>query len=147
MGLDMYLHKKVYIGANYEHRNVKGIVDISIKEKKIEIPFNEISEISLTKAYWRKANQIHAWFVENVQDDVDDCRGYEVSGKQLLQLVDICKEVLKDKSKASELLPVSEGFFFGGNEYDEYYFSDVQDTIDQLKDIDKDSYYSYHSSW
>ena len=48
--------------------------------------------------YWRKANQIHAWFVENVQNGCDDCKAYEVSEEQLEELLDICKRV-KDASK------------------------------------------------
>jgi hypothetical protein len=30
-------------------------------------------------AYWRKANQIHNWFVKNVQNGQDNCMPYEVS--------------------------------------------------------------------
>ncbi len=48
--------------------------------------------------YWRKANQIHAWFVKNVQNGYDDCKEYEVSEEQLEELLDICKRV-KDSSK------------------------------------------------
>lgn len=43
---------------------------------------------------WRKANHIHQWFVENVQDGNDDCGMYEVTKEQLEELLDICKEVL-----------------------------------------------------
>lgn len=43
--------------------------------------------------YWRKANQIHKWFVENVQDYEDDCDIYEVSEKQLKELLDTCESV------------------------------------------------------
>ena len=43
--------------------------------------------------YWRKANQIHNWFVENVQDGIDDCGTYEVTEKQLVDLLNTCKEV------------------------------------------------------
>ena len=48
--------------------------------------------------YWRKANQIHHWFVENVQDGEDDCGDYEVSVEQLKYLLDICK-LIKNKCK------------------------------------------------
>ena len=43
--------------------------------------------------YWRKANQIHNWFVENVQDGLDDCGTYEVTKAQLINLLNVCKEV------------------------------------------------------
>lgn len=45
--------------------------------------------------YWRKANEIHNWFVENVQDGDDDCNyHYEVTKEILEELLDICKTVL-----------------------------------------------------
>ena len=45
-------------------------------------------------AYWRKANQIHRWFVENVQDGIDECQESDVSLGQLIELRDACKKVL-----------------------------------------------------
>jgi hypothetical protein len=45
--------------------------------------------------YWRKANQIHNWFVENIQDGVDDCCYHrEVTEEDLMELLDVCKRVL-----------------------------------------------------
>lgn len=45
--------------------------------------------------YWRKANHIHNWFVENIQDGEDDCRYHrEVTKEDLEELYDICHEVL-----------------------------------------------------
>lgn len=95
MGLDMYLVRKKYIGANYEHRNVKGKIDISINEKKMPIDFNKVSYIDELVCYWRKANAIHNWFVENAQNGVDDCEEHYVSAKQLEQLLSLCEEVKK----------------------------------------------------
>jgi hypothetical protein len=48
--------------------------------------------------YWRKANQIHRWFVENVQDYEDDCGYYEVDREQLEQLLDAC-HLIKSQCK------------------------------------------------
>lgn len=46
--------------------------------------------------YWRKANQIHNWFVENVQNGEDDCEyHHEVTKETLELLLKICKLVLK----------------------------------------------------
>lgn len=42
---------------------------------------------------WRKANQIHNWFVENVQDGKDDCGCYEVTKEQLETLLELCMKV------------------------------------------------------
>ena len=53
-------------------------------------PRNTIHE---SVGYWRKANAIHKWFVDNVQDGVDNCNSYEVSKGQLEQLLRICMDV------------------------------------------------------
>lgn len=46
-------------------------------------------------AYWRKANAIHKWFVDNVQDGQDDCCYHrEVTEKDLKELIGICEEIL-----------------------------------------------------
>ena len=45
--------------------------------------------------YWRKANQIHNWFVENVQDGEDDCCYHNEVTKEILEeLLDTCQRVL-----------------------------------------------------
>jgi len=98
-------------------------------------------------AYWRKANQIHNWFVENVQNGNDDGGTYEVSGHKLKELVDLCKEVMQSKEKAEELLPTREGFFFGSTDYDEYYFGDVKRTIEKLENINEHETYEYYAWW
>ena len=47
--------------------------------------------------YWRKANQIHAWFVDHVQDGEDDCDyHHEVTKEILEELRDTCIEVLSE---------------------------------------------------
>ena len=52
-------------------------------------------EVSFEAGYWRKANQIHKWFVENVQEGKDDCGEYYVSREQLLALLEIVNELIK----------------------------------------------------
>jgi len=77
MGLDMYLKKRTYVGANYDHNNVKGSIYLTVGKncKELPIQLNRVSYIEENVGYWRKANHIHAWFVENVQNGVDDCKG------------------------------------------------------------------------
>lgn len=47
--------------------------------------------------YWRKANAIHKWFVDNIQDGKNDCDYYEVAPEQLEELLNICK-LIKQQS-------------------------------------------------
>ena len=144
----MYLNKKTYIGANYEQRNITGSIDLYMDGKPIEINLKRVSEISEQVCYWRKANQIHNWFVKNVQDGTDDCGEYEVSTDQLESLINDCKLILADHSLAKEILPTQDDFFFGGTEYDEYYFQDLENTVKELTPLLKETGdFYYRSSW
>ena len=158
MGLDMYLNKKIYVGAQWG--NTKGInylIDTRTNEE-IEINVDMITSIKEQAIYWRKANMIHKWFVDNVQEGEDNCKEYYVEVNQLRELLDLCEQVSNDHSLAPQLLPVQEGFFFGSYEYDNYYFEEIEYTITELKklleDYDKHNEttkkridYSYQSSW
>jgi hypothetical protein len=107
--------------------------------------------VTFQVAYWRKANQIHKWFVDNVQDGEDDCREYSVDREQLQKLLDTCTKVKADGSLAGDYLPPSAGFFFGSNEIDEWYWQDIDNTIEMLTDTlahTPDDYgFTYQSSW
>ena len=101
----------------------------------------------LDVAYWRKANQIHGWFVTNVQNGIDDCKEYEVPRDKIKELLQLCKTVLETKD--SSKLPPTRGFFFGTSQVDSYYWNDVQETIYLLEEAlvsDSQTFY-YSSSW
>jgi hypothetical protein len=149
MGLDMYLTGKIHVGANYEHNNVSGVVYITKRGKEIDIPLKKVTDICIDLGYWRKANSIHGYIVDNFADGVDDCKEIYISKQGLNQLLDQCKIVLANPDKAEELLPVTAGFFFGSDEYNEYYFQDINDTINIIESALKHenvSYY-YQASW
>ena len=138
--------------------------------------------IAFEVGYWRKANHIHKWFVDNVQNGIDDCKRYFVEREELKELLEICKQVLKeteliegkvqngykidkdgkqvpiledgktvkDSSVAESLLPVQSGFFFGNEEYNEWYINDIKDTIDIIDKclkLPENWYFYYRSSW
>ena len=109
-------------------------------------------EVSKVVAYWRKANQIHQWFVENVQDGQDDCRSYRVSREQLKTLVNMCDTLLKTKDAvlAEEVLPTQGGFFFGDTGYGDYYWDDLETTSYALSlclELSDEWEFEYQSSW
>ena len=128
MGLDMYLYKRS--GADQKFKEV---------------------------AYWRKANQIHNWFVTNCQNGIDECQETRISKQNLIDLKETCQAVLSTPESdrvetAKRILPTVGGFFFGGTEYNEYYFGDLEDTVKMLDkvidetDFEKEEIY-YTSSW
>jgi len=148
MGLDMYLNARLYISTYDKNNKAKLDALNAAIGGKPDITFNQLIGEA---AYWRKANQIHKWFVDNVQDGRDDCGTYDVSREQLAELRDVCRKVLENREHAGKLLPSQSGFFFGGTEYDDYYFQDLEYTatqIDKLLDPVYDGvYFEYHSSW
>lgn len=155
MGLDMYLYREVYVGAEYEHRNVTGTIDIRSNGNKIDIDLSKVSYVYERIAYWRKANAIHGWFVKNLAGGVDDCKPVYVSSGDLVKLRGLCKSILsvpkgaRRNLKARELLPPQEGFFFGSSLTDELYYEDLEYTVEVLSWISENDYddYIYRASW
>lgn len=155
MGLDMYLRKEIYIGAKFEHNKISG--DIKLFQNGVEIPINlnRVSSISEEICYWRKANQIHHYFVKNHSRNGDDCQPIYIDIDDLQKLVNVCKQVQNNKHLAESLLPVQTGFFFGSYEYDDDYFQQIDYTINELEKIIKEhteqnnrwSDYYYQASW
>ena len=101
--------------------------------------------------YWRKANQIHEWFVKNVQNNNDDCGLYEVSIDQIKKLLDEVNFTLATKNTAG--LPPAGGVFFGSSVVDDFYWENVTDTQRYLKEMIEDyeansqTKFYYTSSW
>lgn len=142
MGLDMFLDGVKYISA-YE-KNEEGKL---VKVRKRQI-------VKTLEVDWRKANAIHRFFVEHVQNGEDDCKSYEIDIETLMMLRDICKKILNSNNQikvAKELLPTQEGFFFGSTDYDDFYFIDVKDTYNEMNRLieNKEEYdwFEYSSSW
>jgi len=161
----MYLHAKKYVEKiNWDKLDRDN--DIGLDSPEVVNPlWNEIVDtagmsdvatdiygvhVEVTCAYWRKANQIHKWFVDNVQGGNDNCGEYYVSNEKLNQLRETCRQALFAKDPS--LLPPQAGFFFGSYDIDEWYWQDIKDTIKKidrvlaLPDMSKLSFY-YTSSW
>lgn len=56
MGLDMYLQRKVYVGAYFEHRKVTGRIEIYEDGRPIDIDFSKVRVIVEQVGYWRKVD-------------------------------------------------------------------------------------------
>lgn len=117
---------------------------------KESVTFNDMDTELKEEIYWRKVNAVHNWFVENVQNGIDDCEIYPVSKDKFEELFNICEEILNDYTKAEKLLPTRSGFFFGSTLYNDMYFDDLLYTRNKLEELlnKKDNkYYYYWSSW
>jgi hypothetical protein len=139
-----------------------------------------VSYITEQIMYWRKANQIHGWFTSNGQELIEEV-SYRLTLDDLKNLLDTCKQVLDvlNKSKMKtvqvrsgwsggeemfvgvdvydceeeimELLPPTQGFFYGSSDINEYYKEEVEETIQFLeKEIPlctDDDEFEYYASW
>jgi hypothetical protein len=136
MGLDMFLYRTDKNNKKYEDYQEVG--------------------------YFRKSNQIHNWFVEKCQDGIDECQSTIVPKEKLEELLNVCQTIITPtkgplpdvvrEALAEELLPTVGGFFFGSTEYDDYYFSKINDAIKILQEIIDTTNFDtediiYHASW
>jgi hypothetical protein len=144
MGLDMYLYGKKFLWNDSEEQKKVHESLPKINRKPKEVVFELM--------YWRKANAIHNWFVENVQSGEDNCEEYPLYISDLQKLKESIEKALLTPAMAGEVLPTSTGFFFGSTDYDDLYFAKLEDTKNQLEEIlndpelsEMDFYYS--SSW
>ena len=97
MGLDMYAHRKLYV-KRWEHQSPSESYAVRIERggKSVDgVQSDRISGVEEEVMYWRKANHIHSWFVENVQDGVDNCAEYRIGWDELRALRDICQKVME----------------------------------------------------
>lgn len=146
----MYLERKTYVQSFRDDEKYQVTVTKNGKPTSIDPGVTYITE---EVGYWRKANHIHKWFVNHVQEGNDDCGTYYVSEDKMRELLTLCKTVLDNPTKQTkELLPTSSGFFFGSTEYDEGYLQDLENTVSILEKClslpkeDRSTFY-YHSSW
>jgi len=162
MGLDQYLTAKKY-ASKWDYSN-------DYKDKAISQEFQDLLPMDtpdITKygqfagitveypvGYWRKANAIHNFFVQEVGEDVDDCREMFVHRDVLVELRSRCSDVLKaddmeEMAKEVGLETVS-GFFFGDTEYGDWYKEDLKLTIeicDFVLALPEEYSLHYQASW
>jgi len=153
MGLDMYLEKKTYV-KNWDHMKEKDLTKITVKRNgkpREDIDTKAITYITEEIGYWRKANAVHNFFVEKCGDGEDKCQQMYVDNDVLVELLDICKKIIKNPKLAKKLLPTKEGFFFGSYHYDEWYLNGIKATkkicIKAIKAIKNGAEIYYQASW
>ena len=155
MGLDMYLYKREYVsGWNFDGKSDTSLYDTIIDKMGVDrCAGSPHANVEVCVAYWRKANAIHGWIVDNLANGVDECQSIYVTKENLITLRDLAKSALKEPAMAGDILPPTQGFFFGGYEIDDWYMEDMKLTVDQIDKIlesVKDEPYAdfiYRASW
>ena len=172
MGLDMYVnirHKNTQSKLDaykawenkYSYEEWQCLTEEQREEWRNSEPEYDNDMYGKELMYWRKANQIHNWFVQNCQNGVDDCEYYSITVADLMKLKELCEKILTmtetrkemrytsygatEKEEvdipyltpegveyASEHLPSRSGFFFGRTEYDDWYVLQLKDTVEQI---------------
>lgn len=127
------------------------------------------------ECYWRKANQIHAFFLSKAPEgyDPDTQESISIKKEDLNELMEKCNQIKQAVSeskwnpdvqtedynnmpedlaeKCSEILPSMSGFFFGGTVYDSWYYSDITSTLEKIQTIldnwDENAEYVYSCWW
>ena len=158
---DMREGKEVTVKRSPELED--ALTAIGFEDAPIEHQYNHMTYV-FPIITWRKANAIHKFFVDEVQEGNDNCERHYVSREKLQELLDRITTILDIKTpvaremKAEELLPTDiEGCFFGSKEYDDWYYKDLEDTKKTLEKVFEyeenaeagkcfDSFY-YQSSW
>lgn len=158
MGLDMYLYAKQYVsGWGHGKDGKKELANFHKILKAAGADINDIDNgsphghIDFVIGYWRKANQIHSWFVQNVQGGKDECEPHRVSRDKLRELRETCQRALDNPDQAEKILTPRSGFFFGSIEVNEWYFEDLRHTIKVIDTCLSERYedweFYYRSSW
>ena len=148
MGLDCYLTARKHVSSHHT-RLTEAVTKWSVKGLSA---LGGLKALECDAAYWRKANQIHHWFVTNAQDGEDDGKRYPVEQAQLAELLETCLKIKENPSLAEHLLPTQSGFFFGSLDYGKEYMEGIEDTIAQLEKFvgneDLEGWYFYYqASW
>jgi hypothetical protein len=164
MGLDMYLEARKYVSKIDSKATTDYDNPVLTEDYKKVVAFfpdwaTELSgfagaEVSVNVGYWRKANQIHNWFVNECGEGVDDCKPFYVSADKLRELRATTEHVLANRTEAvaREHLAPASGFFFGTYEIDEWYWQDLENTkaiLDKAVRLaeDEDCSIYYQASW
>lgn len=143
MGLDMYLHAERYVSSKalFDEDDPSNFAQLletygegGVAEAAVAVSFPS-ANVAFTVAYWRKANQIHSWFVRECQDGRDECQKTYVPREKLDELRSLCLRVLAEKDE---------------DLYDDWYWQDLKSTVKQLDRVlslpDNWTIY-YRSSW
>lgn len=164
MGLDMYFYARKTTYKSFSKwgkpdraNEVNYPEDLKIFSDYIyDRNFKSVqTETSYQIGYFRKFNALHSYIVKTFADGIDNCQDiilYKEDVEQIKKVLDDVLNAHQQVEKAKELLPTQSGFFFGGTDYDEFYFEDVKDAADLMQsfldNFDFENYQLvYQASW
>jgi len=150
MGLDMYLYKRLYT-KNWDFTPEESRIQVTVvKNDKVLEDYQNPTYVITNVAYWRKFNALHGHIVDTYADGEDNCQDIYLCYDDLCDMLKLLKEVRDNKD--SSKLPPTAGLFFGSKNVDEYYWNDVEESINTFEDIiskedSEEVDYIYNASW
>lgn len=163
MGLDMYFYARKTIYKSFSKWDKSDRADETNYPEDLKIFSDYIydrnfksvqTETSYQIGYFRKFNALHSYIVKTFANGIDNCQDIILYKEDVEQIKKVLDDVLEanTEEKAKELLPTQSGFFFGGTDYDEFYFDDVKDAADLMQNLldnfDFENYQLvYRASW
>lgn len=130
----------------YREVQLKGKMEIT--DKKLDEVLggeNMRPSVKHEVCYWRKFNALHKYFNEHFNEqDNDNCVDMYMEIEDIEELLKLVKKIrgaveMDGENIANpevcEELPTEDGFFFGSTDYDKYYVSDLDLTIEQLSKV------------
>lgn len=163
MGLDMYFYARKTTYKSFSEWDQNRKVDETNYPKDLKIFSDYIydrnfksveTETRYQIGYFRKFNALHSYIVRTFANGEDNCQDIFLSQEDVVKIKAALDSVLETPTEesAKELLPTQSGFFFGGTDYDEFYFEDVKDAADLMQsfldNFDFENYQLvYRASW
>ncbi len=100
----------------------------------IKVEFDDMSR----EFYLRKNNVLRGYLINNsTVEDEDNCIEREIEIETIQKLEEDCLKVIKNPDLAEKILPIKEGFFFGTYDYDEWYWTLINDLYGISKQINE----------
>lgn len=134
MGLDMYLSARKFVaGGGYRGGREEAQYDVMVTAAGLpddvveKLPETRTGYFEIEVGYWRKAHEIHDWFVSTVQNGVDNCAPYGVPRDSLEELRDNLKAVLADPSQWSDYFSIDTT-----SEFDEWAKEVYEHTVEMI---------------
>ena len=183
MGLDMFLsyrrnldgipetvqramRKQVYIDSRPYTHMIQLIIENDMLDSVIDRDIKMGKPYEERIMYWREANAIHKFIIDNCANGIDDGTPIQITIDVLKNLFARCETILgssilksyiaddgslTDPLAASLLLPLDDGFVFA-SDYDKRYVDTLKETVKVLKPIvEHPELYTdpiiYESSW
>jgi hypothetical protein len=161
MGLDMYLYARKFCGFDFHAKSAsrptcvqnnpitKDLVEAGILSTD-DYNGRHIRYVEIEIGYWRKVNQVHAWFVRTLADGVDECQKIPVPRVKIAELKALCEAIKADPRVAPDTLPSQSGFFFGSTDCGEWYMQGIDWTLEIIEQVEKlpDGWELYYrASW